>query len=134
LLSTPRTILIPFAQMTDPKDLLAAERTLLAWIRTGIALMGFGFVVARFGLFLRELAQVGGHVATQRFDGALIGAVVAASGVVVNVWATLRHATIVRRMREGDREIGAAGPIAVGLVSGLGGVLLVGVILDALLR
>jgi putative membrane protein len=36
----------------------AAERTLLAWVRTGLALMGFGFVVSRFGLFLRELAAV----------------------------------------------------------------------------
>jgi putative membrane protein len=40
----------------DPRIPLAAERTLLAWVRTGLALMGFGFVVARFGLFLRELA------------------------------------------------------------------------------
>jgi putative membrane protein len=30
-------------------DYLVAERTLLAWIRTGVALIGFGFVVARFG-------------------------------------------------------------------------------------
>ena len=36
-------------------DYLAAERTFLAWIRTGLALMGFGFVVARFGLFRQEL-------------------------------------------------------------------------------
>ncbi len=36
----------------DLRDYLAAERTFLAWIRTGLALMGFGFVVARFGLFL----------------------------------------------------------------------------------
>ena len=42
----------------DPRVPLAAERTFLAWIRTGLALMGFGFVVARFGLFLRELTAV----------------------------------------------------------------------------
>ena len=33
---------------------LANERTFLAWLRTCIALMGLGFVVARFSLFLRE--------------------------------------------------------------------------------
>jgi putative membrane protein len=38
----------------------ANERTLLAWIRTALSMMGFGFVVARFGLFLRELASVHG--------------------------------------------------------------------------
>jgi putative membrane protein len=38
-------------------DYLSAERTLLAWIRTGLALMGFGFVVARFGLFLQQITQ-----------------------------------------------------------------------------
>jgi putative membrane protein len=39
----------------SPRDYLANERTLLAWLRTGVALIGLGFVVARFGLFLREL-------------------------------------------------------------------------------
>jgi putative membrane protein len=34
---------------------LATESTFLAWIRTGLALMGFGFVVARFGLFLEQV-------------------------------------------------------------------------------
>ena len=45
-----------------PSDYLAAERTFLAWIRTGIALMGFGFVVARFGLFLEEIQFVQANV------------------------------------------------------------------------
>jgi len=42
--------------MSDPRVFFAAERTLLAWIRTGLTVMGFGFVVARFGLFLDLLA------------------------------------------------------------------------------
>lgn len=36
-------------------DHLANERTFLAWLRTGLAIIGFGFVVTRFGLLLREL-------------------------------------------------------------------------------
>jgi putative membrane protein len=39
----------------DPRIYFAAERTLLAWIRTGLTVIGLGFVVARFGLFLRMM-------------------------------------------------------------------------------
>jgi putative membrane protein len=38
--------------MSDPRVYFAAERTLLAWIRSGLTVMALGFVVARFGLFL----------------------------------------------------------------------------------
>ena len=41
---------------SDPRVFFAGERTLLAWVRTGLTIMGFGFVVARFGLFLELLA------------------------------------------------------------------------------
>ena len=41
----------------DPRIYMAAERTFLAWLRTGVALMGFGFVVERFGLFLQMVAH-----------------------------------------------------------------------------
>ena len=41
---------------SDPRVFFAAERTLLAWVRTGLTLIALGFVVARFGLFMRLLA------------------------------------------------------------------------------
>ena len=46
----------------DPRVFFAAERTLMAWNRTGLTLMGFGFVLERFGLFLHMLRADAGHV------------------------------------------------------------------------
>lgn len=48
--------------VNDPRVYLAAERTFLAWLRTGLGLMGVGFAVARFGLFLRQMQASTLHV------------------------------------------------------------------------
>jgi putative membrane protein len=75
----------------DPRTRFAGERTLLAWIRTGLSLMGFGFVVARFGLFLREISAVrGGHSASMGLS-VWIGTALVVLGVLVNFSAAVEH-------------------------------------------
>ncbi len=49
------------SRLDDPRVFFAAERTLMAWNRTGLTLMAFGFVLERFGLFLHMLRQDPGH-------------------------------------------------------------------------
>lgn len=83
-------------------DYLAAERTFLAWIRTGIALMGFGFVVARFGLFLRALQLGGSKVPRESFGLSFwLGTTLIILGVLVNIWAVQHHLQLVRDLNQG---------------------------------
>lgn len=75
--------------LPDPRVYFAAERTMLAWLRTGIGIMAFGFVVARFGLFLRLLrAQSGavGHGISPYLGAALVGI-----GVVTTAAGALQY-------------------------------------------
>lgn len=89
----------------DPRVYFAAERTLLAWVRTGLAMMGFGFVVARFGLFLRELAAARGEGVSDAGGGSLwAGTALVLVGVIVNVHAAMAHGRFVARFRRGDPE------------------------------
>lgn len=82
---------------------LANERTLLAWVRTGIGIMAFGFVVVKFSLFVREVAGVlgTGLKGAQYQYSAPIGILLVAVGVVCLAFSLLRYHTIARRIEEG---------------------------------
>jgi len=92
-------------------DYLAAERTFLAWIRTGLALMGFGFVVARFGLFLRAL-QLGAP--SQSYGLSVwFGTALIILGVIVNVWSLRHHVRLVRELNRGEAAFNRPSSLAI---------------------
>lgn len=85
-------------------DHLANERTFLAWIRTSISLMGFGFVVVKFSLFVRQLAlAVTGHAVTPAtgFSG-IIGICLVGVGALTALIGYLRFKRIEKQLISGS--------------------------------
>jgi len=81
-------------------DHAANERTFLAWVRTGIAIIAFGFVVERFNLFLRSLAAMAAGNASQAPLVKMSGPLGRAEGVALIVGgAILIGAATIRFVR-----------------------------------
>jgi putative membrane protein len=77
------------------------ERTLLAWLRTGIAVIGVGFIVARFGLFLRMMRDREAPVATSASTLLGVGFVLlGATGIAIAAW---QFARFLKTLSHSDR-------------------------------
>jgi putative membrane protein len=98
----------------DPRVYFAAERTMLAWLRTGIGIMAFGFVVARFGLFLRLLRVEGqpvpGHGLSPYLGGALVGL-----GVLATAGGAEQYRRFCKTIPARDRPASASPSLVLGL-------------------
>jgi putative membrane protein len=90
------------AENNDPRVYFAAERTLLAWIRTGLALMGFGFVVARFGLYLAYLSPGAVHPA-RHLASTAIGTALLFAGILATAGASWQFAAFLRTLPASQR-------------------------------
>src|SRR5882672_11203002 len=102
------------AQKLDLRDSLAAERTFLAWIRTGLALMGFGFVVARFGLFLQQFELLQHLAATPSYGLSLwFGTALISVGVLVNIVSASSHIRLLRQLEQGKEPRSQASTLAI---------------------
>lgn len=89
--------------MSDPRIYFAAERTLLAWVRSGLTTIALGFVISRFGLFLEVIsAEAAAKASTFRWASSTlgIGLVVLGSGVILA--ALQNHRAYVRTIPAHD--------------------------------
>jgi putative membrane protein len=84
-------------------DHLANERTFLAWIRTSIGIMGFGFVVVKFSLFTREISVALGATRKMPQPGYshLIGIMLVALGGLIIVFSYFRYITTQKQIDRG---------------------------------
>ena len=99
---------------SDPRVYFAAERTMLAWLRTGIAIMAFGFVVARFGMFLGLLHLQPGGAASHRLSTYLGGALVAL-GILATAGGAVQYQRFYRTLLSRDRPASASPRVLLGL-------------------
>jgi putative membrane protein len=84
-------------------DQLANERTFLAYLRTALACIGFGFVVARFGLFVRELAAQSGMSEHTANVSAPLGIVMICAGIAIAIFGGYRFVVVERAIAQGAK-------------------------------
>ncbi|WP_152266366.1 YidH family protein [Agriterribacter humi] len=114
----------------NTSDHLANERTFLAWIRTAIGIMAFGFVVVKFSLFVRQLALMMGNpqVVSHRRYSETVGIILVAAGLLTCILAFLRYRKTAKQITSGNYKHSAMLIIIV-----MGCIVLVGVLLIAYL-
>lgn len=89
------------SELRDPRVLFAAERTLLAWTRTSIALIGFGFLIERFRLFERMVMQASLDPARDRAS-LLIGLAFIGLGAIFAATSTVQFVRVLRELQAAE--------------------------------
>jgi putative membrane protein len=113
------------SDLDDPRVLFAAERTLLAWNRTSLTLMAFGFVIERFGLFLHLVSPQDGDL-MQRGVSYWVGLAFIGLGALVSVIGIIQYRRVLRTLKPIEIPTGYAvnlGVLANLAVAVLGGAL-----------
>ena len=91
---------------SDPRVFFAAVQALLAWQRSSLALMAFGFVIERFSLFL-PLLRIEPNSSTRQFFSLLVGVLLILLGSAVALAATMAFRRFVRGLPPQDVPAGS---------------------------
>lgn len=86
------------SDLNDPRVFFAAERTLLAWNRTTLSMMAFGFVIERFGLFVSILMPQH-NMPLQRGISFWTGLVFVLLGVFIAIFSTLQYRKVLQTLK-----------------------------------
>lgn len=121
--------------MTESKDKnsfeksrehLANERTFLAWIRTSIAFMGFGFVIVKFTLFLKQLSILleTTDISTKGYSS-IIGVTMVAIGVIIALLSFMQYRKNYRQLQKSYFVSSTKLSLLITLIIIIGGIVLI---------
>lgn len=115
------------------REHLANERTFLAWIRTSIALMGFGFVIVKFTLFLKQLAVMIDAVDLPRQGFSdMAGVIMVAVGVITAAFAFIQYQLNRRNLQNHYFKPRSGLSLLITFIMVAGGVILMSYLLSAI--
>jgi putative membrane protein len=114
----------PPASQGKPSDHLANERTFLAWIRTSISIIVFGFVVAKFGITLREFLRLQGGAQHESGVSLAIGVGFMAMGIFMTLVSLARYRTTMKQLNEGNFQPAGTVVTVLAVVGAIFGIIL----------
>ncbi len=91
-------------KQNNTSDHLANERTFLAWMRSSIGIMAFGFVVVKFSLFVKQISLLLGkeNIIHQKGYSGIIGIILVAVGTITAVLSYIRYKHSEKQLNEGN--------------------------------